>query len=790
MQETSIQLLNFQKKALRSILKKIFVNGQKEVTLDAPTGSGKTIMLSKLTDVLSNIADYGPSAASLNELDFTDKEIAEFDFAYIRSVVSPLEYIWFSPSTGGLAGQSMSSYERNFGHQAFSVHDFVNHSDKYGDIITFIGNSSIDKDSNILRREGERLNWTDVLDIKHTNGIHFCMIIDESHFGDTDKRAQIIQEVDPVFIIKASATPDKNDGCVVKITDDEVIEEGLITKRIRINYELPAATYEFQERKNLIEVAVKTYKNIRGRYIKMNGNKRADAVNPLIIIQYPNKQQGDELYEEMNGYIKDMGFNDDEIARWMTVNGVLSKENLAGISNNNSPIVFLHMKQAVATGWDCPRAKILIKLRDISSATFEKQVIGRLRRMPERHHYDDVMLDSCFIYTYDDNWIRKGEEVGTFTEARTVTLKPLGQAIAKSFNQRVCKEYKSNDNSIQGSAELREILEKAFIEKYGLDPSNKSGNIDIFKANKYRIDNRSNIFIRRGDADTIEKIQDVDLEKRRRIIRDEDNALRKAKAEISSKSKLNDEATTGKILQALFRKQDNPKSRDVKGTLLELNGREFNAFVVNNCERLARDFREFLQGTMNQALLRKQAGIVPKPYSLPESYVIKCDTRLQGKLCSQYNKNLYDGVDSSMKTSLTESRFQDWLEENASWWVKNGDVGEGFLSVIYFTATGKQYAFYPDYICNINQRIWIVETKGGETSEMISSNIDPQAENKFYALKDWERGNEGVKVAFVRYSAFQNELYASDTDYTEDMHTDGFASIDFTPWLPIDEVLK
>ena len=782
----ALQLYAFQKKALRRILKEIFVNNNKTVTLKSPTGSGKTVMLSKLTDVILDIREFGSNAASISELDFSDEELQQFDFSAIQTDTDTLEYIWLSPSTGGLAGQSKTSFERNIGSTAFSVQEFVQHADTDEGIITFIGVSSINQDDNILRRDSEKLNWTDVLDIKHTNGTKFGMIIDECHLGDTEKRAQIIEEIDPSFIIKASATPVlSKDDVVVEVTDEEVIEEGLITKRIRINHELPAATYESQEHKNLIKAAVQTYKKLRNKYIAANGGNSEDAVNPLIIIQYPDRYYGDELFEEMNRYIKELGFSDDEIAKWLTVKGGMQKENLTGISDNDSPIVFLHMKQAAATGWDCPRAKILIKLRDISSTTFETQVIGRIRRMPERKHYNDKDLDSCYIYTYDDKWISRGESEGTFTESRIVTFKPLGKPIAQMFDGKVMKEYKDDSNSILGTAELRQLLEKKFIEKYELDPENKEKNAMLLKSHKYRITDRSNIFIRHGDAETITEIKDIDLEMRRRVVRDGDNALRQAKEEISRKSKLNDAVVTSRILQALFRKQDNPRSRDVKGTLLELNNREYNAFIVNNAKLLSSDFKEFLQKSMNQSLLRSQIAITTRLYSFPESYEIKCDTRLQK---TPYSKNLYDGVDTTMKTSAVESHFQDWLESNADWWVKNGDVGEEFLSIVYITATGKEYCFYPDYLCSINQHLWIVETKGGETADQSSANIDPQAENKFYALKDWAAENTSVKVAFVRYSAFQNELYASDTDYQEDMCTDQLSFV--TPWKEIEEILK
>ena len=62
------------------------------------------------------------------------------------------------------------------------------------------------------------------------------------------------------------------------------------------------------------------------------------------------------------------------------------------------------MKQAISTGWDCPRAKILVKLREGMNEQFEIQTIGRIRRMPETTHYDDDLLDFCFVYTFDNTW--------------------------------------------------------------------------------------------------------------------------------------------------------------------------------------------------------------------------------------------------------------------------------------------------------------------------------------------------------------------------------------------------
>jgi type III restriction enzyme len=50
-------------------------------------------------------------------------------------------------------------------------------------------------------------------------------------------------------------------------------------------------------------------------------------------------------------------------------------DNLDNIAKQNSFVEVLIFKQAIATGWDCPRAQILVMFREIKSITFEIQTV-------------------------------------------------------------------------------------------------------------------------------------------------------------------------------------------------------------------------------------------------------------------------------------------------------------------------------------------------------------------------------------------------------------------------------
>ena len=68
---------------------------------------------------------------------------------------------------------------------------------------------------------------------------------------------------------------------------------------------------------------------------------------------------------------------------WMSDNKVIGDD----LTQLDGSPAFLLMKQAISTDWDCPRAKILVKLSEGGSEDFQIQTIGRIRRMPERKHY-------------------------------------------------------------------------------------------------------------------------------------------------------------------------------------------------------------------------------------------------------------------------------------------------------------------------------------------------------------------------------------------------------------------
>ncbi len=142
------------------------------------------------------------------------------------------------------------------------------------------------------------------------------------------------------------------------------------------------------------------------------------VVTPLLIVQLPNKETGaagekaeDQLIATTLGVIREAfpEFTDDCVAHVLGDRGDLE---IAGVPvpkvkpqdiQNNLAVRVLLAKDAVSTGWDCPRAEVLVSLRPARDKTYITQLLGRMVRTPLARSTNDDRLNSasCFLPHFD-----------------------------------------------------------------------------------------------------------------------------------------------------------------------------------------------------------------------------------------------------------------------------------------------------------------------------------------------------------------------------------------------------
>jgi len=377
--------LDYQEKAVRNLVEKtndlLRVPANRTIVFKAPTGSGKTVM----------IAEF------LNNL------------VYNRIDDKTFSIIWAAPHS--LHTQSKLKLEKlYFDSKALKCSLFEDLTDRMigENEILFLNWEKINQSDNIYIRENEQeFNLEKVIERTKDYGRSLILIIDESHHtAGSENTRNLINLINAGVTIEVSATPTVPGDESVTVYRENVIAEQMIKKQIAINPDaeniikgttIDGLQIETSDQDTTNELLIRMALAKREQ-LKTYYNQIGSIVNPLLLIQLPDKRVDIDLKDEIVAILNDnhkITVENGRLAIYLSEN----KENLDTITKSNSPVEVMIFKQAIALGWDCPRASILALFRDWRSIVFSIQTVGRIMRMPELKHYEIEDLNVGYIYT-------------------------------------------------------------------------------------------------------------------------------------------------------------------------------------------------------------------------------------------------------------------------------------------------------------------------------------------------------------------------------------------------------
>jgi len=705
----SIALRIYQEEAVARLVstakRMLPLRGGKTVVFRAPTGSGKTIMMAE----------------------FLKRLIIDHEGGETFSV------IWAAPRK--LHIQSKRSLERYyFDSKALRCISFEDVIDKKlaDREILFLNWESINKEKNIYIRDNENdQNLEVILQNTADAGRIIILVIDESHFAaETATSRALIQMIAPKVTIEVSATPNMSGDDRVTVQREDVVNEEMIKKYISVNpgfkntiqqgfgdvgrvkSEAPETTEEF-----VIRMALDMRSQLKAAY-----EETESPVNPLLLIQLPDKRQGEEDKKEDVAAILRNKHGINELNRKLAVYLSEDKINLENLTTIDSEVEVMIFKQAIALGWDCPRASILVLLREWKSTegklnTFSIQTLGRILRMPELKHYSDERLNNAYVFTDVSDFSIEGDVSGSvfrvFSSVRSDTYSPISMKSAHAKRHR---------EETRLSPEFFKVFAEAAEEQ------NLKGNIDLHPS---------------GISATM--VSDA-------VVHNSDLA----------RSSLNefdlDEADRGELT-------------DRRRSPVEVN-RVFNSFVRENLkpyapekrsvdrlsealQRWLHDFNPFefdLFGVRGQTIILNKVNrqtfidVITRAKELYDQKVVKGKRDIKttegwevGRSYTygnEYNqtvvtKSILKPFFQSKNASKPERDFLDFLDNQFSgveWWFKNGDHGSGYFGVPYLDEFGIDRVFYVDWIVQMTDgRIALFDTKEGQTAKEGSAKLKAEA---------------------------------------------------------------
>lgn len=254
--------------------------------------------------------------------------------------------------------------------------------------------------------------WDTLRNTIEDDNLTLYLVLDEAHRGmkrrtsnERQERATIVQrlvnggnDVPPVpVVLGVSATVERFDKAMaqvegrttypnVVVDPARVQESGLLKDDIRL--EFPTESGQFDT--VLLERAARKVRHATAlwrEYSEREGIK--EPVVPLLVVQVPNKPPNDLLISAFTT-IKD-AWPELETDAMAHVFGEHQTIELGGFSvphispervQEDTEIRVLFAKDAISTGWDCPRAEVLVSFRPAKDQTHITQLLGRMVRTP------------------------------------------------------------------------------------------------------------------------------------------------------------------------------------------------------------------------------------------------------------------------------------------------------------------------------------------------------------------------------------------------------------------------
>ena len=683
---------------------------KRTIVFQSPTGSGKTLMMTEYIEQL------------INELEETD-----------------LCFLWVSIGKGELHIQSYNSLKREF--QGFPD-VYLLEQEFFGSRETIVKNEIVvvnweklrtkDKKTgewkNILMKDKETTNFRELIRNTKEENTKIIMIIDESHSNSTSERALELRDeiVNADLTIEMSATPVLREGEYnekVVVQPNDVIDEGMIKKEIIINENIDQVDDdEITSQELIMQAAFQKREELRQLYQKIDVD-----INPLVMVQLPSSEAGEDKKEFVESFLAEKGitYENKRLAVWLSEEKVNNENEF--VTPNDSEVDFLIFKQAIDTGWDCPRASILVRFREIKSIVFEIQTIGRILRMPEAEHYENDNLNKGFVYTNVKSLEVKKETYNpNIIKSVVVKRKDIYEPLKlKSY-------YRNRVDFGDITLSFYNVLDKTFCRYFGIDEKLKMGYYDKNKdkvkqkINIENIDNKDEIILNKSlDVKLFDKLPEDKISGKEADLFSETTLMKANHSqedlfyyfEALIKANLNGfsfKRSIPTVKQALYRWFMKYLNINLVG-----NGIIYiQNIVLDNAGTFAILFDETIRAykPLKDEEINKKIEEIEE---WNEEWEIVKSRNLNPYAYSKYDYNLclYDPCYLKLDSNI-EKDFIEYLESKkdaVKWWWQNGDE---HMSLNFGIKYNNKSTFQPDFLVLFKDgRLGIFDTKASAYNE-------------------------------------------------------------------------
>lgn len=570
---------------------------------------------------------------------------------------------------------------------------------------------NLKKDDGLLKDDAGTVVNSLVNVIRKNNPL---IVIDEGHHTQTKLSVEMLTGLNPSFIIEFTATPRDGSNVLVNTSASELKIEEMV--------KIPIVLESRTQWEQVVADGITKRQELEKRADKLKGER----IRPIALLQAQpkSKVKATVTVEELKQMLLYKKIPEEQIK--IKTSDI---DELEGIDlfDKKCEVRYILTVSALAEGWDCAYAYVLISVANLGAKVAVEQIIGRVLRMPSAKRKTDEALNRSYVFAsaasfneaasriisgLEDNGYSKADFIGADKEDEYVDPLEAKKAIKKDLKVPMMafgEHMLSFEDLLGEDFELaKQKPDFEFKVHYDLDGQ---ALIDITEDNEWLQGKQLSLPYQylEGEHSVGELVAWLDKKLRFSELNGEDKA-----------------AFIEKAVQSQIKK---------KRSLAELSVNRY-AFADQLAVEIRRILEEHTEKVFEELLAKKKIAL-----SLSESY--PPTIALKSPVPQIFNKNLYERIDSINGEERDFVRRID-LEslDNIEYWVRNREKVDPFY--IQGWRKGK---FYPDFVAVTKKgNIIALEWKGEDRVG------NPDTTYKESIAKEWEKLGKGKTRFFLAHN--------------------------------------
>ncbi|MDN4175579.1 DEAD/DEAH box helicase family protein [Nocardioides sp. SOB77] len=359
------------------------------IALSAPTGAGKTVIAAAVIETLFDGNDRFAADPEARVLWVTDDPALN---------VQTMRNMTQASTT--LGPSRLVTIDSAFDQETFDANR-----------VYFLNIQKLARTNPLTRGNTESRTyslWQTIARTIETVGSHFYIVIDEAHRGmraESDRPTIVSRIINgqeginpPAPIVWGiSATPERfnqaiarwasrSNNKMVPVPIEDVRASGLLKDKVILDNPRRG---QVDGDTTLIRAGVEQTLEFERAWAAYAAEQGEPAVKPALVLQVPNRPSDAEMSEYLDAIFSEWsGLRDSNVVNTfgehtaLTIGGRVIPYMAPHEVQDDQSIRVVLCKDAISTGWDCPRAEVLVSLRRAEEYTYIAQMIGRMVRTP------------------------------------------------------------------------------------------------------------------------------------------------------------------------------------------------------------------------------------------------------------------------------------------------------------------------------------------------------------------------------------------------------------------------